>query len=302
MASLVEELQRDVLNSEVRITELLRKSLVVATKLKLDEFATWTRRELEGYGGDKVPDYRVLHGRPEVYNPYRGFIPFSFGDDVKGTQRISKIHFNQPIGELEYSLTDKSGSGSDFRMSYSTVTEQTLMKTMPIPLQPSLLINASRVKGVLEAVRDIILNWSLKLESDGIIGDGMSFTSEEKERAQAGVVHNVNNFFHGDIQNSQVQIETTSSLQSQSVEFDVEKLEKLVEALRSTIDVIGIDQGGRKELESAISALEAQAKEPKPEKSLIGDSLTSVRHILEGASGNLVANGLLNQMGSLFGA
>jgi len=50
MPSLVEELQKDALNQAVKLTELLQKSLVVATKLKLNEFASWVRLELDGYG------------------------------------------------------------------------------------------------------------------------------------------------------------------------------------------------------------------------------------------------------------
>jgi len=41
MASLVQDLQKDALNQKVRVTELLQKSLVVATKLKLADFASW---------------------------------------------------------------------------------------------------------------------------------------------------------------------------------------------------------------------------------------------------------------------
>ena len=62
MSSLVEELQKDALNQKIRVTELLQKSLVVATKLKLNEFAAWVRFELDGYGEAELPAYRVLRG------------------------------------------------------------------------------------------------------------------------------------------------------------------------------------------------------------------------------------------------
>ena len=41
MSSLVEELQRDALDSKIYVSDLLRKSLVVATKLNLADFSKW---------------------------------------------------------------------------------------------------------------------------------------------------------------------------------------------------------------------------------------------------------------------
>ena len=59
MTSLVEELQRDALDSSVSVLDLLRKALVVATKLNIDEFKEWIELELKGYSGQEtVPDYR----------------------------------------------------------------------------------------------------------------------------------------------------------------------------------------------------------------------------------------------------
>lgn len=300
MASLVEELQKDALNKDVTVTELLQKSLLVSTKLKLDEFATWVRLELDGYGKNEVPEYRVLHGAPQVFNPYRGYQPLHFGD-TKQAERFSKMHFNIPIGELEHDLLGAKKSGSDaFQVSYAPSVEKMLMDAIDYRLQPSLHINASQFQGVLDAVRKIILEWSLKLEADGITGEGMSFTADEKERAK-GDTYNIKNYIHGDIQDSQIQIEATNSTQTKTVEFDVAQLAKLVEALRSTIDAVGVDDNGKRELDSELSTLEAQIKSPKPKNSIIGESLGSVRRILEGASGNLVASGLLNQIGTLFG-
>jgi hypothetical protein len=58
MTSLVEELQRDALDSSVSVLDLLRKALVVATKLNIDEFKEWIELELKGYS-DKKNDSRL---------------------------------------------------------------------------------------------------------------------------------------------------------------------------------------------------------------------------------------------------
>ncbi len=302
MQSLVEELQKDALNQTVKVTELLQKSLVVVTKLKLDEFAAWVRLELDGYGETEVPAYRVLHGTPQVFNPYRGYQPLHFGS-AEHAKRFSIMHFNTPIGQIEHDLIGAIKSGSDaFQVSFSPETEKQLMDAITFRLQPSLHMNASQFQGILDAVRKIVLEWSLKLEADGITGEGMSFSTTEKERAQAhAVTYNIKNYIHGDISDSQVQIESVSGTQGQTTEFDIEQVEKFVEALKSTIEILGLDENGKKEAASEIATLEAQVKSPIPKQLILRESLGSVRRILEGAAGNLVASGLLNRIGVLFG-
>jgi hypothetical protein len=49
MASLIEELQHDALNSNVRVGDLLRKAKIIAVKLDLPEFEKWVENELNGY-------------------------------------------------------------------------------------------------------------------------------------------------------------------------------------------------------------------------------------------------------------
>ena len=302
MSSLIQELQRDALDGDIGIIELLHKCLVVATKLNLEEFSTWVRLELSGYGKeDEVPKYRVVHGAPQVFNPYRGYQPLYFGDDSHA-EGFSKMHFNQPIGELEHDLLHAKKSGSSgFHISYSPSIEKMLMEAIDYNLQPSLNVNASQFQKILDAVRKISLEWSLTLESDGITGKGMSFSHEEKEKAKSDTYH-IKNYIQGDISNSQLQIEATHSHQLIStVEYDIEELKRVTQALRDTINALGVQDDEKDELISEIVNLEAQSESPNPKNSIISESIASVRRILEGASGNLVASGLLQQIGALFG-
>ena len=300
MSSLVEELQKDALNHDIKVKALLQKSLVVATKLKLDDFAAWVRQELDGYGEAEVPKYRELHGAVQVFNPYQGYQPVEF-QNIDHAKRFSKMQFNTPIGELEHDLINAQDSGSDsFQISFTPAVEKMLMNAISFRLQPSLRLNASQFQGVLDAVRMVILEWSLKLEEDGITGEGMSFSPEEKNKAKGDTYH-IRNYIEGNIQDSQIQIEATDSSQVKIIEFDTGKLAELIAALRGTIDLIGIDENGKQELNSEIGTLEAQINSPNPKNTIIGESLSSIRRILEAAGGNLVASGLLNQMGALFG-
>src|SRR6266545_1406158 len=77
MGSIVLELQRDSVGDNVGTASLLRKVLLVATKLDIDELRKWALLELNGYGDTPVPPYREIHA--EVF--YRSssateWIPF----------------------------------------------------------------------------------------------------------------------------------------------------------------------------------------------------------------------------------
>ena len=231
MTSLVEELQRDALNHNVAVTEILQKCLVVATKLEIKEFATWARLEIDGYKEKEIPEYRLVHGQVQVFNPYRGYQPLFFGDS-KLAEKFSTMHFNQPIGQIEHELKHAEKSGSEgFYVSYSPAVEKKLMDAIDFRLQPFLNISASEFQKILDAVRKIVLEWTLKLEADGIIGQGMTFSKEEKEKAQS-ITYNIKNYIEG-IEHSQIQIESVASGQSLSVsQFDVSKLKEVIQALR----------------------------------------------------------------------
>jgi hypothetical protein len=75
MPRLVHELQQAALDEKSSVSFLLRKALVVATKLSVSDFELWAGSELEGYqdGQLPLPEYRKVHGAPKVWNPYHGY-------------------------------------------------------------------------------------------------------------------------------------------------------------------------------------------------------------------------------------
>ena len=60
---------------------------------------------------------------------------------------------------------------------------------------------------ILDAVRNAVLKWSLTLEAEGIIGEGMSFSPVEREKAQQDrtELRPVNFIQIGEMKNSLIQ-------------------------------------------------------------------------------------------------
>ena len=216
MSSLVEELQRDALDSKVSVSDLLRKSLVIATKLNLREFKTWVEQELNGYADTRqVPDYRTVRGRIVAFNPARGYIP-AIIPDAALAELLSIRHETSSAGAIE-SLAACQGTTlvSDFAPDILS----RLMETQRYPLIPQVEIAKTCYLGILDAVRNAILAWSLKLEADGIVGEGMSFSPKEKKLASekaADLCPTVNYITIGHMDNSSIQQGTQRSRQQKT--------------------------------------------------------------------------------------
>jgi len=299
VASLIEELQRDALNSSVQVTGLLQKCLVVGSKLKIPELTTWARKELDGYPQEPVPKYREVYGFPQVLNPLRGYQPLQC-QRAEHLRLFSSVPFNQPIGELEHSLKRAEASGSDgFHVSYSAEMEIALRKAIrpSLGLTPSLLVNASQFQKILDAVRKSVLEWALELEAAGVKGDGMSFSAEEKKRAHS-VTYNIATNIYGNVERSQVGVTGNGNVQHDAGPHpDMDDLRKIVADLRDNLEEFKLQRAERSELEADIQTLSAQAASPRPKISIIKESLASVRNILEGIVGNLAAAAILRQIG-----
>src|SRR5437762_695653 len=100
MASLVHDLQQAALDEKSSVSSLLRKALLVASKLNVTDFEAWVRNELEGYGDTPVPAYRVAVGSPKVFDPYRGYQDLHIGDP-EFAEKVGTMHLNMSIDALE---------------------------------------------------------------------------------------------------------------------------------------------------------------------------------------------------------
>ncbi|MEG4944126.1 AbiTii domain-containing protein [Microcoleus sp. F4-D5] len=213
MGSLVLELQRDALNPQISVLVLLRKALVVARKLNIQEFQQWVEKELNGYPGiSYLPQYRFMFGDLKARNPYHGWIPVRVPSQIH--EFISKQPVLQPISEIETlveSLKDKNAS----LITMPPALEEVLREYDDIPFEMQIHIDISQAKGVLEAVRDVVLSWSLKLEEDGILGEEMTFSPEEK---QIAAKNDYSSFILINIRQSQMQ-NSSSESQSSSESF-----------------------------------------------------------------------------------
>ncbi len=147
---------------------------MVATKLGIVEFRHWIENELNGYSkGSDVPSYRKVRSELKAHNPYHGWIPviIEAPEIAKG---LSQRKVAQPISQLEALCYKDSERGvlqirlpHDLLMRFFGNSEE-----FDWGMIPTLIVDQSQLLGILDAVRSEVLNWSLELEKQDILGEG----------------------------------------------------------------------------------------------------------------------------------
>ncbi len=192
--SIILELQELASDSSNDVSDLLRKSLIVATKLKLEDFKHWVESELNGYeSNDDIPEYRHMDTQMKVVNPFHGLQPFFLPPGLE--RNLCHIEFGAPISNVVAVLKNAKQHPDAMPPTVPLLPEQRqyLMNHMRVPIEPVRIVNVTCLEMILDAVRLRILNWSLELDERGITGEGMTFSKEEKDRA-AGQQINIGNF------------------------------------------------------------------------------------------------------------
>lgn len=184
--SIVLELQELASDGDHSINELLRKTLMVATKLEVVEFRQWVLAELNGYTGDardKLPAYRFIRGELNLYHPTLGPVAFR-ALPQKLYEALVVINVTESVSSLEHLLAteEKESVFYDFGPD-----QEKLLRSLPVEslkrYRATRSVGKNRVIALLEAVRTTILEWTLTLEKNGFMGEGLSFSRERNKQS-----------------------------------------------------------------------------------------------------------------------
>ncbi|HFT7392598.1 MULTISPECIES: AbiTii domain-containing protein [Gammaproteobacteria] len=298
MPALIPELIAMASDPTVKTTDLLRKAMVAARLLKQPEWATWIDHELQGYpqSGD-LPPYRVLQGELKVDVPGHGRLPLPIRN-AEMNRLITESRFGHPMGALE----DLAVPGEVVRSFFTPEQSQFLIQELSLPGVPELALGSNQVRGLIEAVRDKLLTWALDLADAGIQGDGMSFTPQEQQQAQQ--LAPVNIHIGGNATGFQFMQSSPGGQQQQTAtgEQKAEALAALLPWLQQVIAQGQLQGEACAELQAELDTLKAQAASPNPKWPVIGAVAGSVRVVLEGAGGGVLAAQALGWLATLSGS
>jgi len=288
--SIVCQLQAECLDQSVHASALLRKALVVASKLQLTDFRQWCDWELNGYKDmNSIPGYREIHGDIMYNHPRRGLESVLF-PTARMKQILSDHKLARPISELE-SLIKVRDAKSVLQMSIPPgALQRYFADVLALGCIPKIIVNPAELAGIMDAVRTRILEWTLKLEEQGIQGEGLTFSSKEVEAAMTNPSINIRNFqgVLGDVSNSHV---------SQSLVMTVHKDD--LDSLCSLLSEKGVEADDLEGLKKAVNIDPPPTVKGKfgPTVSswiagMMGKAATGAWDISFGVAGSLLADAL----------
>lgn len=299
MTALVLQLQADALDPNVKISDLLRKAKVVASKLELREFKEWVELELQGYPDiSGLPEYRKVYTRVKALSPSRGWVQVVIEDqDLERT--ISEFKVAQSIGSLEDVIGRSKNSVGYLAHSLPGAAQHVLARLTGINTEFQLHLDVSSASNVLDSVRNRVLDWSISLEKSGVTGEGMTFSGREKEAAKAmtsGNVYHIHNVgVLGDVAHSSIS-------NNQTVNYTPEQISEIRGIVNQIDGVVShLSDEIRESLSDDIQHIKDELQQTNPSSSRIRSAILSIRATCEGAAGNLIASGIIGLLGKVLG-
>lgn len=298
MSSIIQDLQIKASNKNNSVTDLLRMAKIIASKLELNDFLDWINKELNGYkdaSSEATPDYREVRGEPKGWNPYHGWVPVLFTGNPESQEIISTRKIQQSIGTLEELIynPNKDTDGT-LQIPFTPTVNDVISEVMKFNTKFTLMIDKSAVVSILDAVRNILLDWALKLEKEGILGEGISFSQTEKEKAQEKVIYNIQKIenFTGNM--GAMNGNASITINQNFTDDEIKEIKNIILQLKDKVEEIDISREKKEILTGEVIKIYEEINKEKPLKKDIVPKLKVVKDILVGAGGSLIAQGAVS--------
>ena len=298
MGSIVLELQNEIVSSNCDVVNILRKAHLIASKLKLTDFDQWIQYELNGYPDhESCPAYRKIRGSLKAFNPYNGWIPTLIQDN-EFEKKICERKLVNSISEI-ISLCESSKNGLISEFSGEQLALFNEIFDTPLPMRYSLHIPTTAVKDIEEKVKNTILEWTLKLEAEGIVGENMVFSEKEKDCA-VNIPQTVNNYYgNTSIINSPSDNVQIVSGSENTVSFSDDKIKDVVDEVEKSISESDLSKD---DIETATELLDDIKLKIEEEKKphILKSALVGLKDFLINTGANVAAGIIQAKMQGLF--
>ena len=287
--SLVDSVISDLTENK-SIESILMKTQTISHYLKDEEFTTWIKHELNGYGDDEypLPDYRKINCivKVDISQPFGRMaknypFPCEYIKDDKIRERMTHMAVFESLSEIELMMKDDK-HGNDLTMAVPQYIVQNYMAQYVegYILVANQHINMNNIQAVISKFKSLLLtfffelndkmNWDLNfdvLATKQIIKQIMitnninaAVVATEGSSISAGSV-SIENSHIGNVAYSKEQTEFLSVLN---------EIEKLVK------------KTGNQDLKDSVDVVKAETLKPKWNKKLMTMGLNAVKGVANG--------------------
>jgi hypothetical protein len=296
MSSLVLDLQQEILKPDCDILNALRKAHIIAMKLKLSEFDAWIQSELNGYetNQDLIPDYRKISGQLKAWNPYHGWIPVIMQDSGL-EEMLCHRKMEDSIGDI-IELYSKSKGNIVLTFSAWVAAKLDSLTNAPFNTKYSLHVSSHQLKSIVDKVINCLMEWTLKLEENGIVGENMRFNETESASAK-DIPQQIN--YYGPVINGNISSSQIVSGNNSTVTYSAQAISDAINEIRDSLEkeqITGEDMENALELLSDISKKIEQNKKP----SIIKSALVGLKDFILATGANVTAALITAKIQGLF--
>jgi hypothetical protein len=287
--SLLREIQNDLARPDADVVTVLRKCKILAARLNSVELTHWVDSELNGYGeAEPIPEYRLL--RAQCYGDFMNIRwraehqpihPIAVPEEHRETF-FAPIQFREGI-TTAMAFASADGATIDEPLIAIMVKRHQVMYPQMECMSAWKKISATQFQQLIDAVKNRVLDFSLKIEAENPSAGEASPNSQPvaKEKLQPLV----QNTFYGPVGNV---AQNSDHFSQSSGTLRADDLSRLVRELTQHIDELGLNDREKQRADAQIAILRTElAGEPDP--AIITQAGRTLRNITEGAIGSLIA-------------
>ena len=160
---------------------------------------------------------------------------------------------------------------------------------VPLPMKYSLHLSTTSIADIVEKVKNTILEWTIKLEAEGIIGEDLVFTVQERESAKK-MPQTVNNYY------GPTNIVTGNN---NTVGFSYGDAKDAVREIKSAIETDSLSQEDRDTALELLQDIDRKILEQK-KPSVIKSLLSGLKDFLINGGASLAAGIIQAKLQGLF--
>lgn len=289
MSSFIKDLQIEIMSPNCDIVNILRKAHFIASILNLTDFDKWIMSELNGYPTpNDCPEYRILHCDLYAFNQFNGWMPTVF-KNTELENLISTTQMNNSISQI-ISMSEQEGD-----MLMSEIPGELLLLLNECfntsNTRFALFVSKTSIMDIIEKVKTTVLDWTIKLESEGILGENTTFSEQEKQVA-ATIPQTINNYYG----NTNIVSSPTENMQivsgnNNEVSFSYEFAKNAVEEIEDSISAKDISDTDKEYALSIINNIKNQI-DNKNNPSTIKNSFNLLKEFLIGIGSSFAASAI----------
>jgi hypothetical protein len=285
------------------LTDAMLKTKILLRQIGQKDLAGWVNNELTGYpNGSPLPEYRILPSQvlanfENIVRRYSSHpLPISHLT-AEEQETLTRARIGQSLAVLEQ-LISASKDGTLSRpvpMELNRLLGKQLDKSFQITYAWC-VISVHDLKGICTQVRSRLLDFLLELK------DTIGETATESELREKSNSLDAQSMFNSAIfgPNTTILIGHQSSITATQTitesEF-AERVRKLVKQMEGLLPTL--PSSVREHSQVALAELREAAAAATPDVSRLRRGLESLRHVLEHATGHVVATGALALIGEL---